>query len=93
MLFGMLIQRPSVCRLSTKKELGELLIKEFFMLVLRKWVALINCDDCPSKLLNPIITFIENVSTGLQHYLYCNCFYLNTLVCLLTTGPSYQTPE
>ncbi|XP_063676706.1 uncharacterized protein LOC134812989 isoform X2 [Bolinopsis microptera] len=67
-------------RLSTKKELGEMMIKEFFMLVLRKWVALINSDDCPSKLLNPIINFIENVTHSTHHDYWLDDVYKEQIV-------------
>ena len=54
-----------IYRLSSKRELGEKLTKEFFVPVLRKWIELINSDDCSSHLLDPIITFVENVSPSI----------------------------
>ena len=77
-------------RLSSRRELCDALVKQFFRPVVRKWVSLINNQDCAGDFLKPIVGFVENITMMTSDSLWLDDVYKEMVIEQTTAKLTYD---
>ena len=77
-------------RLSSRRESTDLLTRQFFRLVVHKWVELINNQDCVGDILKPIIGFVEKITMSTPDSLWLDDVFKELVIEQTTAKLAYD---